>query len=209
MNQADSQDNVPPDDALLVEVARVSGLLGSYVVAFLGAGWPEPSVDHEMALADRVASVADGLRARADSRAAAHVAPSDARYQQENRPLVSSTAAVEHGYWRCAVPDACVGSDSASATVTKSSKMLARSNRKPVAVTAPGACSGEVARQTISARRSAVWWRALSRLGRQLGKPRPANKGGRVGETEAQRGQPLPRSPVYSGNSEHPGDRGQ
>jgi hypothetical protein len=88
MTQANSQDHV-----LMVELMRVSGLLGSYVVTALSEERLEPSADDERALADQVASVADGLRTRADRRAAARVGRSNSCHQQEGHPHRSSTGA--------------------------------------------------------------------------------------------------------------------
>jgi hypothetical protein len=59
------------DGVLMAEVTQVNTLLGRYVVRFLDsdAGRAEPvSTDDERTLADRVANVAEGLRARADRR---------------------------------------------------------------------------------------------------------------------------------------------
>ena len=67
----------PPDEAahhdnvLMAEVTQVNTLLGRYVLHFLDAdaGRTEPlSVADERALADRVARIAEGLRARAQRR---------------------------------------------------------------------------------------------------------------------------------------------
>lgn len=55
----------------MAEVTSVNNQLGRYVLLFLDAdaGRAEPlSVEDERALAERVASVANGLRARADGR---------------------------------------------------------------------------------------------------------------------------------------------
>lgn len=67
----------PPDHAahqdgvFMAEVTQVNTLLGRYVLRFLDAdaGVAKPlSSDDERALAERVANVADDLRARADRR---------------------------------------------------------------------------------------------------------------------------------------------
>lgn len=67
----------PPDEAahldgvLMAEVSAINTLLGRYVVRFIDADAlrSEPvSIDDERALADRVAAVAEGIRARADRR---------------------------------------------------------------------------------------------------------------------------------------------
>ena len=67
----------PPDDAayqdnvLMAAIAHVNNQLGRYVLRFLDAdaGRAEPlSSSNERALADSVAAIAEGLRARADRR---------------------------------------------------------------------------------------------------------------------------------------------
>jgi hypothetical protein len=57
---------------------------------------------------------------------------------------------------RLAAPP-CGRSASVRAEVTKSSKTRARSNRNPLLVVVPRACSGDVAAHTISASRTATW----------------------------------------------------
>lgn len=59
------------DGVLMADVTRVNTMLGRYVIRFLDAddARAEPlSTEDERALADQVAAVADGLRARADRR---------------------------------------------------------------------------------------------------------------------------------------------
>ncbi|MPZ84198.1 MAG: hypothetical protein GEV28_28875 [Actinophytocola sp.] len=66
LDEAAHQDNV-----LIAEVTSVNNQLGRYVLRFLDAdaGRAEPlSTDDERALAEQVAEVADGLRARASRR---------------------------------------------------------------------------------------------------------------------------------------------
>lgn len=67
----------PPDEAahgdsiLMAAIANVNNQLGRYVLRFLDAdaGRGEPvTPDDERALADSVAAIAEGLRARADRR---------------------------------------------------------------------------------------------------------------------------------------------
>ena len=72
MNQVHSRGPTLYDDALMCEVMRVSSLLGRYLMTLLDAGRTEPSVEDETALADRVASGARDMRARATRRGRSH-----------------------------------------------------------------------------------------------------------------------------------------
>ncbi|MFI7679510.1 hypothetical protein [Actinophytocola sp. NPDC049390] len=71
MSRTPSPRNVPSDDVLMREVMVVSTLIGRYLLTLLDTGRDESSVDDEMALATRVASVARSVHARAAGRRAA------------------------------------------------------------------------------------------------------------------------------------------
>ncbi len=71
MSRTPSPRTVPSDDVLMREVMVVSTLIGRYLLTLLDAGREESSVDDEIALATRVASVARSVHARAAGRRAA------------------------------------------------------------------------------------------------------------------------------------------